>query len=225
MKYLDVTLDLPPGLRHPMEEFLRSSDAVEREELLAWNTSGEDTYALFYVVGDVGPYRDAIDDVESVREATLTPLDDGSFYVYVCQEPRDGDAAWLSAFARRNLVVVPPLEYSDRGVRLTVVGAASDLQALLDDLPESVGVTVAEIGEYDRRHATIAGGLTDRQLAAVGAAVEHGYYAVPREGSLADVADALGCAKSTASNHLRKAEAHVMRRLVRGTTQSPGPTR
>jgi len=55
-------------------------------------------------------------------------------------------------------------------------------------------------------------------------AVEPGYYAVPRRASLADVADTLGCAGSTASNHLRKAETRVMRRLVGRDTPEPGPS-
>lgn len=50
------------------------------------------------------------------------------------------------------------------------------------------------------------------------AALEAGYYAVPREASRADVAAALGCAPSTASEHLRKAE----RRLVRTFLDRPG---
>ncbi|PSQ18213.1 bacterio-opsin activator [Halobacteriales archaeon QS_8_69_26] len=224
MKYLDVTLDLPPALRHPMEEFLRGSEAIDREELLAWNTSAEAVeYALFYVEGDLAAYRDRIDRVDSVRDVTLTRIDAGSFYSYVCQETREEEEAWRRAFARRNLVVVPPLEYDERGVRITVVGAGADLQALLADLPPEVDVTVEEIGDYDRRHATVAGGLTDRQLEAVAAAVDVGYYAVPRGGSLADVADRLDCAESTASNHLRKAESRVMRRIARATPAA-GPS-
>lgn len=224
VKYLDATLDLPPALQHPMERFLRGSDAVRREELLAWNTSPEDVeYALFFVEGDREAYRDRIRDVESVREVTLTPIDRDSFYSYVCQETREEEEAWRRAFARRNLVVVPPLSYDERGVRITVVGASADLQALLDDLPGGIDVTVHEVGDYDRRHATVAGGLTDRQLEAVAAAVDVGYYAVPRGGSLADVAAELDCAESTASNHLRKAESRVMGRIVRATP-SAGPS-
>ena len=75
-------------------------------------------------------------------------------------------------------------------------------------------VTVEEVGDYDRRHATVASDVTDRQFEAVSAAVEVGYYAVPREAGLGDVAGELGCAESTASNLLRKAEASVMRRVV-----------
>jgi predicted DNA binding protein len=75
-------------------------------------------------------------------------------------------------------------------------------------------VTIEEVSNYDRRHATIAAGVTDRQFEAVSVAVELGYYTVPREVDLGDVADALGCAESTVSNLLRMAEASVMRRLV-----------
>ena len=225
MKYLDVVLDMPPAFQHPMEEFLRHEDAVEREELLGWNQSPEVVeYALLYVEGDIEPYRERIDRVDSVRDVTLTPIDDGSFYAYVCQETRAEEEAWRQSFARRNLVVVPPLVFSDRGIRMTVVGAAEDLRALLSDLPDPIDVTVEEIGDYDRRHATIAGALTDRQLDAVETAVELGYYAVPRTASLADVADALDCAESTASNHLRKAETRVMRRLIGRGTPDPGPS-
>jgi len=52
--------------------------------------------------------------------------------------------------------------------------------------------------------------LTDRQQEAVHAALEHGYYEVPREGTVEDVAATLDCAPSTASNHLRKAEARLV---------------
>jgi predicted DNA binding protein len=225
MRYLDVVLDLPPALQHPMEEFLRNQPAIDREELLAWNTSHPELeYALFFVEGEIDPYRERIHEVESVQDVTLTPIDEHSFYSYVCQETRPEGEAWRQSFAERNLVVIPPLEYDERGVRLTIVGESDDLQALLGDLPAGIDVTVEAIGDYDRRHATIAGSLTDRQLEAIEVAVDLGYYAVPRGASLAEVAAELGCAESTASNHLRKAETQVMRRIARGAMPQTGPT-
>jgi predicted DNA binding protein len=47
-------------------------------------------------------------------------------------------------------------------------------------------------------------------------AVELGYYGSPRAGTVEDVADELGCARSTAAEHLRKAEATVLSRAVSG---------
>lgn len=201
-----------------MQNFIADDEAVEREELLAWNLlHGEDVeYVLFYVEGDIEPYREAISAVESVAEHTLVPIDAGSFYAYVRQVTRESDRRFRSAFARRHLLVIPPVEYTGEGhMRFTVVGESADLQALLDDFPESISATVEEVGEYDRRHGTVAGALTDRQFEAASVAAELGYYEVPKSANLAAVADELDCAESTASNLLRRAEATVMGRVTR----------
>lgn len=224
MKYLDVTVEMPAWARHPMQEFCRQSDAMGRVELITWNVTGEgEEYAFFRIVGDIDAYRDRIERVESVLEYNLTPIDDASFYSYVVQQPREADRMWRQAFMSRNLVVVPPIVYDeDLRMTLTVVGNKHDLQTLLEDFPEGFEITVEGVGDYDRRHATIAAGLTDRQMEAIEAAVDLGYYAVPRGATLEEVADKLGCAESTASNHLRKAEARVMRRLIRRVAPSTG---
>jgi len=219
MKYLEVTVEMPAHARHPMQEFCRRSDAMGRVELITWNATGDDEeYAFFRIEGDVDAYRGRIEGVASIRRYNLTPIDEGSFYSYVVQDPREADRRLRRAFASRNLVVVPPIVYDeDARMHLTVVGDGDDLQALVEDVPEAFAITVAEVGDYDRRGATVGTGLTDRQVAAVEAAIEAGYYEVPRESGLDAVADELGCAASTASNHLRKAEAAVMRRVVHAT--------
>jgi len=200
-----------------MQNFVADSSAVAREELLAWNILREEgvEYVLFYVEGDLDPYRTAMDEVDSIPEYTLAPIDSRSFYAYVQQETRETDTDFRSVFARRELLAVPPVEYTGEGhMRFTLVGAPEDLRTLLDDLPERITADVEEVGDYDRRHGTVAGGLTDRQFEAASVAARVGYYEVPREGSLADVAAELDCAESTASNLLRKAETSVMSRVV-----------
>ena len=218
MKYLDATVRQPRWMLHPMQEFIRDGDAVDYEELRAWTGVGGERpveYVLFYAEAEREPYERALEGVESVRWYDLTPVDGDSFYVYICQETRAEDVTWRQAFADLNVVPVPPVVYdSDANFRLTVVGTGDHLRALLSDLPDDIDVTVEAIGEYDRRHAPVAGELTDRQLEAVATAVELGFYEVPRDAGVADVAAALDCAESTASALLRKAEAGVMRRLV-----------
>jgi hypothetical protein len=66
--------------------------------------------------------------------------------------------------------------------------------AMLDGVPSEIDTRVDSIGEYDRRHAPIAGDVTDRQLAAVAAELD--------------------CAESTVSTFLQRAEASVVGRLV-----------
>lgn len=217
MKYLDVHLSQPDRMLHPMQRLIREREVVRHEELVAWNVAGREgiEYELFYAEADRGPYREAIEDVESLRWYDLTPIDDRAFYVYVCQETRAEDVRWRGAFAALNLLVVPPIVYDDNAdFSMTVVGAGDDLQAMLDGLPGEIDATVRTIGEYDARSAPIGGELTDRQLEALSVGVDLGYFEVPREAGVKDVAGELGCASSTAATLLQKGQARVVRRLV-----------
>jgi len=217
VKYLELTLEQAERFRHPMEAFIVESDAVGREELVSFNFAGseDEEYLLFYVEGDLATYEAAISGVDSVRDYQLTAIDDDRFYAYVVQEEREPYTAFRRPFDERNLVLVPPVVWPGDGtIRMTIVGDGDDLQGLVAEIPDAIGVDVERIGDYDRRHGTVAGGLTDRQYEAVRVAVETGYYAEPRTATLDDVAAELDCATSTASDHLRKAEARVMARLV-----------
>ncbi|QLK27327.1 helix-turn-helix domain-containing protein [Natrinema zhouii] len=218
MKYLDVRLSQPDWMLHPMQRFIREEDAVRYEELRTWNSAGRDDgleYELFYAEAEREPYEEALGTVESVRWYDLTPIDDNSFYVYICQETRPEDVRWREAFAALNLVVVPPIVYdSEAAFYMIVIGAGEDLQAMLEGLPDEIDTTVRVIGEYDRQHAPLCGNLTERQLEAVESAVDLGYFEVPRDAGVDAVADELGCASSTAARLLQKAQARVMRRLV-----------
>ncbi|SEO70175.1 Predicted DNA binding protein, contains HTH domain [Halogranum amylolyticum] len=218
MKYLHLTLRQPRETRHPMQNAIADHEAIHRADLLCWNFgTGEDEESLlFYVVGDDVVYEAALADVESVVDYDVTSVDDDTFYVYVDQRTRETDVDFRAAFARRRLVVVPPVVYTDDGeTAFTVVGDAEDLRATLDALPNRIDVDVDQVGEYDRRNGALTGSLTARQREAVAVAVDRGYYDVPRTGSVEAVATELGVSSSTASSHLRKAEATVMRRVAR----------
>ncbi|WP_250141932.1 helix-turn-helix domain-containing protein [Halosolutus amylolyticus] len=202
-----------------MQRFVRDENVVRYEELRAWDvrTGSNVEYALYYVelAGDRDRYRAAIDRVDSIVEYELAPIDDDALHVWVCEESRPEIQAWRAAFEDRHLIVVPPIRYdADAALGLTIVGDGGDIQAVLADLPDAIDVTINEIGTYDRRGGTIAGALTERQLDAVETALAIGYYAVPREASLADVADALDCAESTASVLLRRAERELFTRVL-----------
>lgn len=217
MKYLDVEIRLPDRLLHPMAAFVRETEAVEYEEMLAWNVqpSRGIRQVLFYVEAAVERYRERVATVEPVQSFRIEPVDESSLHVWAREEIRPEDEAWQSAFAGRQLVVVPPVQFdADAAMRMTVVGDGEDMGAVLDGLPASVGVTVHEIGSYDRRGGTVAGALTDRQREAVVTARAVGYYDVPREATLEDVAAALECAESTASVLLRRAERDVFARVL-----------
>ncbi|MFB6222604.1 MAG: helix-turn-helix domain-containing protein, partial [Haloarcula sp.] len=145
-----------------------------------------------------------------------------AFYAYVCEREKEIFKRFRSAFERPSVVVVPPFAYRPNGiVEFDVIGEPPDLERILDRLPEEISAQVSEVGEYDMRPGAPAANLTSRQREAVQAALDVGYYEVPRTGSVADVADILGCATSTASNHLQKAEGRLIRQFIgAGSTES-----
>ncbi|GAA0257772.1 helix-turn-helix domain-containing protein [Halobaculum roseum] len=209
MRYLDATIDQPASTRHPMQAFIAETDAVRREELLAWQAvpRRDIEYALFLVEGDLDRYREAIAGVDSVPEFQLSPVDEDRFHSFVVQETRPEDAAWRAAFAERGLVVTFPVLYDAEGrMRLRVVGEAGALRSAFRDLPEGLSATVHHVGDLDHRLGSPAARLTARQREALAVAFDAGYYEVPRETDLDAVADELDCARATASAHLRKAE-------------------
>lgn len=216
MKYLDAWWHLPDPMCHPMQRFVRHGDAVRYEELRAWTLrdSGLE-FELFYVEGDRRRYEAALADVESVREYAIAPIDEDAFHVYARQETRPETTRWREAFADRELIVVPPVRFDERGAMgITVVGDGEDIQRTLAAVPDEIEVTVVEIGTYDRRGSSPAGALTDRQREALSVALEAGYYDVPRGADLAAVADELDVAEGSASVLLRRAERTVISGLL-----------
>lgn len=89
--------------------------------------------------------------------------------------------------------------------RLQEFGGAN-LEALADVGAEALQVQV-DLGE-------VAGQLTKRQLAVLSTAVEAGYYDSPRRTSTDRLANAFGVARTTFEEHLRKAEAKVLRSVM-----------
>jgi predicted DNA binding protein len=216
MRYLQLRIRYPPEARHPMQQFLVEQESIRRAYLRHWNFSNPDSVTtLFHVVGDVATGREdylaALDDVPTVREYDTTPVDDRSFYVYV-REAADAHARRLrELLADTDLLVVPPIAYGTDGETVfEVAGEPAELRALVAGLPDELSVSVDRLGEYDAHRESRATALTDRQRAVLDVARELGYYEVPRRTGVREIADELGCSKSTAADHLRKAEARLV---------------
>lgn len=217
MKTVRLTLQHDAETIHPMHRFVAEHDAFDSYRMVHGNFSGSEEYAfIFHIVGDaeaVAEYETALESVGDARSFEVRRVDDRSFTVYVRDVPNDVGMQLIETFSRGSLVPLPPLEYrSDWTVRLSVVGESEDLRRALDGIPDGIEVIVDQIGEYEGGDATVAA-LTGRQREALRVAREMGYFAVPREASVEEVASELGCSAGTAAEHLRKGQASVMGRL------------
>lgn len=216
MRYLQLEIRFPPEARHPMHQFLAEQDLIQRVYLRHWNFSNPEYVAtLLHVVGSIENGREgylaALEAAEPVQEFDVTLVDDRSFYVYI-RESAQGFASRLRALLTdTELLIVPPVEYGTDGEMLFEVAGEQDaLQSLVANLPDHLSVSLNRLGEYDAYRDSQVTALTRRQEEVLEIARELGYYEVPRQTSVREIADELNCSKSTAANHLRKAEARLV---------------
>lgn len=215
MRFVRLTLSRPPEARHPVQTFVETSDAIRRERNLGVaDLPGESWAHLSYVEGDVAAFREVLGRADTVESFDLTFASERSVFAYVVYRMRPADRSFLDAFDEHGVVVVMPVEVDARGSTFTLVGPDGALGSLVDAFEAEMVVDVRRIGEFDHWHGPLAGRLTDRQREAVGVALSLGYYAIPREASLEEVAEALGCAPGTASTLLRRAERTVIEAAV-----------
>ena len=135
--------------------------------------------------------------------------------MYGCEKLGEHGREITDAFGQAGLVVLFPVVYRPDGeITVTLVGPSTTLQTAIENVPAGIAVDLQDIGDYDSRRIGNRRDLTARQAEAVAAAVECEYYENPRAGSVEDVAELIGCAPSTAAEHLRRAERTVMRSHV-----------
>jgi len=186
---------------------------VGRMELLQWGPTAAVTALAWYD----GPPAAVAELLETV-ETTVTQLvadDDGGTYAFTRQsEYRLGEPV-IDLVERARVAFRPPVTFAATGtVRFDAVGESDDLGAFYEGLAALLDARIDRVRTFRRWPAPAR--LTDRQRAALAAAVDVGYYAVPRTGDLDDVAAELDCAHSTAGELVRKAEAALVTGFVDG---------
>jgi predicted DNA binding protein len=105
-------------------------------------------------------------------------------------------------------------ELDDRHATMSLVGPH---EAIFDTINEfkAAGVSpdLRKLGSYKGRKEPIDA-LTDRQREVIRTAFDMGYYEVPREASMEQVATELGLDGSTVAEHLQRAERNVLRQIL-----------
>lgn len=214
MRYLEISARPSPEVTPPLFDLIARSDTVEESRALEWNLSPSNTVTVFYgIKGDVGAFEDSAPAIDAISDFEVSVIDDGFFQALLTVDPTEIPLLerLLSTMSRPGLVIITPVVYRAGQVHLRLVANSSLLQSTVDTLPPEVNVDVSEIGSVPSPATAPRATLTDKQREAVEAALELGYYDSPASASHEDIAARLGCAPSTASEHLKKAEAGLVR--------------
>ncbi|WP_227380189.1 helix-turn-helix domain-containing protein [Haladaptatus halobius] len=142
---------------------------------------------------------------------------DGQCYIYQHCRPTEQAQELLQLLNEYRLMVIFPIPFDEEtGLTIEIIGSESDIQNGFDALPLEVRrrTSIERVGEYSPMAPRVVSALTERQREVLNAAAAVGYYDVPRRGTADEVADVVGCASSTASEHLRKIEARILSALA-----------
>ncbi|WP_408957404.1 helix-turn-helix domain-containing protein [Natrinema sp. 74] len=207
MKRASFRVAYPDAIAHPLHRRLTTVDGVSTVDLLMWGPMGTVATLLWFdCARDTA--AEVLTAVDSVETSDFVAGDDGT-YAFVHQTAYEFEASVLTLVSDSRLVFLPPIAFRDDGtVRFEAVGQPEALTAFYDELTRLADGTIERVRDFERRSPPAT--VTDRQREALETAVAVGYYEVPRSGTVAEVADELGCATSTAGELLRKAESAVV---------------
>lgn len=204
------TVVIPDEELHPADRRFAESPDVSREYIHSVNLLDDGTAVLLYELsGEMEQVREIVEESPEVIEYQLSQCADG-VAVYGHIEQSAVATELLRLLDRHQLVIDTPLEYTSRGgLRILVIGTHEAIQSAARDAPDGVRLKLEEMGEYTPECERLFCSLTERQQETLLAALEVGYYEVPREATHQDVADHLDRSDGTVGEHLRKIERQV----------------
>jgi hypothetical protein len=206
--------------RPPIEKVPRTlrllvaSEHVAATRWVSWNLAdSRGVTVLFHVVGDADGVEAGLSGAPEVVDAAVAPAVDGAFYLLATLDPSVSPlmTSIFDTIRRDGVVFLPPVAERDGALEIGLVGGSAAVSDVVDGLPPGVDLEVRAVGRRGLAHEPPAAPLSPRQREAVLAALELGYYDQPRQATHEDVAEVLSCAPSTASEHLQKAEAKLVR--------------
>jgi predicted DNA binding protein len=217
VKHLQVTVHVDDDHAPEFFELLAASPAIDEARLVDWSMTASEQATLLYTLdGDPTTFAQRAADTAGIDSVELSEPTLGRTYAMVVMRPLETPlfGAISRASAHAGLIVRKPIVYRDSTMSARVVGDAGPLQRALEAAPDGVDVQIDEITRLRRRSDDPVAGLSDRQQEAITVALELGYYEQPRGATHEDVAAELDCAPPTASDHLQKAEANIVRAVM-----------
>ena len=174
---------------------------------------------LLHIEGD-----DAVEALEPVREAVGLRefLGGGEEVVAITADClREHEAGLVEDYVRANdCLLLPPLRYRDgeRIVRILALDPGSLSTCFQDMVADGLSVTVDSKREVETVteqtpvmtvHDTLPE-LTKRQRTVIRAAINAGYYEIPRQVTTEELAEQLGLARRTTEEHIRRTEKKIV---------------
>lgn len=208
----------PPMGPHPARQLFGEESGITREELSQVNVLNDGTMVLLGGVrGDPARVEQLLAELPLILDYSVSERGDESALVYVHTVPPPGAEEFIQLPRKHEVFIDFPIEGARDGrLRAVMIGETNDvLQRALADIPPEVEIEVERIGPYRDGPGSIRCLLTKRQGEVLDAALDLGYYEVPRRATHSDIAERMDLSVGTVGEHLQKIEARVFGGLAR----------
>lgn len=208
------------------------------EELRQYNVFGEFLASTFRNRRYIGLLSLETDDFEATRETIENHQDVDTVDVLEKYRLENASRIMATLFIRGNLSQFSPLQtlmyegFLPLGPTKLEEGSEcfdlllenrGELSNITTLLSEFGNVHIERISQEFRREITpssaewqeLLSSISSRQRELLTLALKRGYFDIPREVTLGELADEMDITKTTASNHLRKVEQQIMEFLIR----------
>ncbi len=214
MRQLRLSITPYDPSAHPFCALTRQKGPIEEAQSLYCNkATNSQVTSVFAIKGEPEEIRTELDKLSEVVAYDLTDGEGDVCYMNGQIEMTGLIRTFNEIISRDYITLVLPVVYTKGSVSVELVGPDAALQDAVDALPSTVLVDLEWIGEFADGDAALSI-LSDRQREAVLTGLELGYYETPRDATHADVAERLGCSTSTASEHLLRAEAKLIKAML-----------
>lgn len=206
MRTLTAHLKPEGGGFRGLDTQLLNLQTVRPDLLLNFDWYEDGTITLIYqLTGErTDELERLLDGLEHVYEYDIIRHGQQTIYLIVHHDVMERLESVLRAVNKHGILLETPFQYTDEGLIITASGSWESLQRTFFDVDEELEIlSMNEFAPYEK---SAIQQLTERQYEALMTAQQIGYYEIPREASLEDVSDSLGCAQSTANQLLRRAE-------------------
>ncbi len=216
MRYVKVFMSPEDGDLHPAAENLADNPNVSRQAIQHLNLLNDGTaVTLSRLRGDRTELERILSETEDILRYDVSEAGD-DLQAYIHFVPNATTLALMELTREHELVLDTPVEYnSDGSIRVSVIGQDDTVQKAIDHVPDNVRLELEQLSDYDPELRELSSLLTDRQREILDAAVEVGYYRVPRNATHEDIADLVGISTTTVGEHLRKIEARLLSEIAK----------
>lgn len=225
MRYISVTISLKEhirskndqqmqrGINDPREVWIDGTLVATQEAIQYLNLlDGGTVVGVARFRGDADRLATVEDEIPEIISCTVTGGE--TWLAFMHYEPDAFELALLERINTEAISIDWPIRETADGLEVTLFGEDTALQQLIASFPDGLGVTLKRTGEYQPDMGDPAGQLTDRQTDILRTALAAGYYDIPRRATQRDLAAELGLSRGTIGDHIRRAEAKIIRSII-----------